>query len=221
MKHATTAFPLALLLALASTWPGLAGAEQRQDEGVDAGWILERLVRPAPSRTPFVELRHSRLLKTPLRLSGEYRRPAAGTLVREVHSPYRETTTLEGGEAVIEREGRAPRRVQLDRAPELAGLGGSFEALLAGDGRALEREFELRAEGSQARWTLHLVPKDPALRELGRIALQGRGSELRCIEAIAPGGGEPQRTLLAGAAVDAHDVDDARALAALCHPPRR
>ena len=206
---------------MASTWPAPAGAEQRQPEGVDAAWILERLVRPAPSRTPFVELRYSRLLKTPLRLAGEYRRPAAGTLVREVHSPYRETTTLEGGEAVIEREGRAARRVPLDRAPELAGLGGSFEALLAGEGRALEREFDLRAEGSQARWTLHLVPRDPALRKLGSIALQGRGSELRCIEATGPGGGEPQRTLLAGAAVEAHGVDDAQALAALCHPTRR
>lgn len=188
---------------------------------MDADWILERLVRPAPSRTPFVELRHSRLLKTPLRLSGEYARPAPGTLVREVHSPYRETTTLESGEAVIEREGRAPRRVPLDRAPELAGLGGSFEALLAGDGTALEREFELRAEGSQARWTLHLVPKDAALRKLGTIALLGRGSELRCIEAAGPDGGEPQRTLLSGAAVDAHGIDDPRALAALCHSPAR
>src|SRR5690606_37804629 len=124
MKHATSAFPLALLLALASTWPGPAGAEQRQPGRVAAGCSRARRARPAPSRTPFVELRHSRLLKTPLRLSGEYRRPAAGTLVREVQSPYRETTTLEAGAAVIEREGRAPRRVQLDRAPELAGLGG-------------------------------------------------------------------------------------------------
>lgn len=220
MKQATIAFPLALLLALASALPAPAAAEQAPAT-VEAGWILERLVRPAPSRTPFVELRHSRLLRTPLRLAGEYRRPAAGTLVREVRVPYRETTTLEGGGALIEREGRAPRRVQLDGAPELAGLGGSFEALLAGDREVLEREFELRAEGSRGAWTLHLVPRDPALRELGTLVLKGRGSELRCIEADGGDGGEPQRTLLSGAAVDARGVDAAGALAALCHAPAR
>lgn len=219
MKQATIAFPLALLLVLASALPVPAAAEAPPP--VEAGWILQRLVRPAPSRTPFVELRHSRLLKTPLRLSGEYRRPGPGTLVREVQVPYRETTTLEAGEALIEREGRAPRRVQLDGAPELAGLGGSFEALLAGDREVLEREFELRAEGSHGRWTLHLVPKDPALRTLGTLVLKGRGSELRCIEAMGNDGGEPQRTLLSGAAVEARGVDEAGALAALCHAPPR
>src|SRR5699024_4833175 len=131
-------------------------AEPASAAGVEAGWILERLARPAPSRTPFVELRPSRLLKAPLRLEGEYRRPDGDVLVREVRTPYAETTTVGDGEAVIERAGRAPRRVSLDRAPELAGLRGSFEALLAGDREVLEREFEVRAEGSRERWTLHL-----------------------------------------------------------------
>ena len=207
-------------MALAGAWPGPTGAEPREPATVDAGWILERLVRPAPSRTPFVELRQSRLLKSPLLLSGEYRRPDADVLVREVHAPYVETTTLEDGEAVIERAGKAPRRVRLDRAPELAGLSGSFEALLAGDREALEQGFELTADGSRERWTLHLVPKDPALRERGTLVLLGRGSELRCIE-VAADAGEPQRTLLSGAAVDARGTSDPGALAALCHAPAR
>ncbi|MCE7032146.1 fatty acyl CoA synthetase [Lysobacter sp. GX 14042] len=217
MKHAITA---AMLLALAGTWPAARAAEPSTGTGVEAGWILERLVRPAPSRTPFVELRQSRLLKTPLRLEGEYRRPADDVLVREVQVPYAETTTLRDGEAVIERAGRNPRRVSLDGAPELAGLRGSFEALLAGDRDVLEREFDLRAEGGRERWTLHLAPKDAALRQLGTLILKGRGSELRCIEAV-PEAGAPQRTLLAGAAMDAHGLEAPEALAALCHAPAR
>lgn len=209
-----------MLLALAGSWLAAKAAEPSTDTGVEAAWILERLVRPAPSRTPFVELRQSRLLKTPLRLEGEYRRPGDDVLVREVHVPYAETTTLRDDEAVIERAGRNPRRVSLDSAPELAGLRGSFEALLAGDRDVLEREFDLRAEGSRERWTLHLAPRDAALRELGTLVLKGRGSELRCIEA-APEGAEPQRTLLAGAAVDARGIEAPAALAALCHAPAR
>ena len=48
------------------------------------------------------------------------------------------------------------------------------------------------------------------------IALYGRGAELRCIETRAVEG-EPQRTLLAGAARDAQSARTAQALAALCH----
>ena len=68
-------------------------------------------------RTRFVELRESRLLKNPLRLSGEYRRPEDDVLVREVRAPYAETTTIAAGEATIERAGKSPRTFALSRAP--------------------------------------------------------------------------------------------------------
>ena len=40
--------------------------------GPGADWILQAVARPAPSRTVFVELRESPMLKQPLRLQGEY-----------------------------------------------------------------------------------------------------------------------------------------------------
>src|SRR3546814_5464764 len=61
---------------------------------IDSDWVLKILARPAPMRTNFVELRASRLLKEPLRLSGEYQRPDEDTLVRQVRVPYVETTTI-------------------------------------------------------------------------------------------------------------------------------
>ena len=84
-------------------------------------------------RTGFVELRDSRMLKQPLRIAGEYRRPDAQTLVREVRSPYAETTTIRAGEATIARAGHSPRHFSLTRVPALAGLQASFGALLSGD----------------------------------------------------------------------------------------
>jgi hypothetical protein len=187
----------------------------------DPAWILARIARPAPSRTPFVELRGSKLLKAPLRISGEYRHPDAATLVREVRAPYAETTTIRAGEATIERPGRATRRVSLARHPELAGIQSSFGALLAGDVAALRRHYRIDSDGRRDAWTLVLTPLDAAVAKRVRgIVLHGRGAELRCIETEPAGGGDTQRTLLAGAARDAAAADDVAAVAALCGETR-
>src|SRR3546814_1819513 len=84
-----------LVLAAAAT---ASAAPQAADPGapIDSDWVLKILARPAPMRTNFVELRASRLLKEPLRLSGEYQRPDEDTLVRQVRVPYVETTTKIG-----------------------------------------------------------------------------------------------------------------------------
>ncbi|AKC88313.1 fatty acyl CoA synthetase [Pseudoxanthomonas suwonensis] len=183
----------------------------------DADWILQAVARPAPSRTVFVELRDSPMLKQPLRLQGEYRRESDGRLVRQVHAPYAETTTLADGEAVVERAGRAPRRIALAQAPELAAIQAGFGALLAGDRELLRKTYDVQAGGAREQWTLRLVPRDPRLAAaLARIDLYGRGAELRCVESH-PAKGAPQRTLMAGAAAAADGVADAAALAALCH----
>lgn len=185
-------------------------------QAVDAGWVLQALARPAPMRTAFVEVRGSALLKAPLRLAGEYRRPDADTLVREVRSPYLETTTLRAGEAVIARDGKPPRRFALSRVPELAGLQTSFGALLAGDRAGIERTYTVAVRGSRERWTLTLVPKDKALAARVRdIVLYGQGAELRCIE-TRPAKGELQRTLLASAAQAVTATTDGAGFERLC-----
>ena len=209
--------PAARSIRLASAFAVLAAASTASAaQGVAADWILSALARPAPVRTDFVELRGSPLLKAPLRLSGEYRRPDADTLVREVRSPYRETTTLRAGEATIARDGKAPRTFSLSRVPELAGLQSSFGALLAGDRVGIERSYAVTAAGTRERWTLTLAPKDKALATRVRdIVLYGQGAELRCIE-TRPAKGDLQRTLLASAALAAKPGSDAKTLEALC-----
>jgi len=186
-------------------------------EGVDAGWILAKLQRPTPSSTAFVELHDSPLLRAPLRLSGEYRRPDDDTLVREVRAPYAETTTIRAGEVTIARAGKGPRTFSLARVPELAGLNASFGALLSGDRALLGQHYRIASSGARERWTLTLSPTDAVLAtRVRQIVLYGRGAELRCIE-TQPVKGLVQRTLLAGAARDAAAVVDAAALATLCH----
>nr|WP_133001135.1 LolA-related protein [Luteimonas arsenica] len=190
-----------------------------QPAAVDSDWILQRLARPAPVTTPFVELRGSAMLKAPLRIEGEYARPDADTLVRQVRVPYAETTTIREGEATIARGNRSPRTFSLSRAPELAGLQASFGALLAGDTAALSRDYRITSHGSREDWRLELVPRDAALAASVRdITLRGRGAELRCIE-TRPVEGELQRTLLAGAARAAIATGEAAAYESLCREP--
>jgi hypothetical protein len=210
------------MLLLAGTATASA-APQAADPGapVDGDWVLRILARPAPMRTNFVEVRSSRLLKEPMRLSGEYQRPDDTTLVRQVRAPYAETTTITtgpagGGQATVARAGKAPRSFPLSRVPELARLQASFGALLSGDRPAIERDFSVEAEGTRRQWTMTLVPKPAPLAEkLRDIRLYGRGVELRCIE-TRPRQGDVQRTLLAGAARAAHEVAKVAVLVALC-----
>jgi hypothetical protein len=204
--------PTLLAAAFASSAPCTALEAQ-----VDAGWILQKLARPAPTRTDFVELRGSRLLKQPLRLSGEYARPDADTLVREVRAPYAETTTIRAGEATIARAGKSPRRFSLARVPELTGLQASFGAMLSGDRATLEKFYRVAAAGSRQQWTMTLSPKDAQLAaKVREIVLYGRGAELRCIETRPAKGDDMQRTLLAGAARDSAGATTPEALTALC-----
>ena len=203
-----------LMLMCSVALPCAAAPEEASR--VDAGWILQKLARPAPMRTAFVELRGSPMLKAPLRIEGEYRRPDNNTLVREVRSPYAEVTTLRNGQATLARAGKAPRTFALSRVPELAGLQASFGALLAGDRALLEQRYRLTPLGTRQQWTLVLVPLDAQVKGTVRdITLYGRGAELRCIE-TRPVKGDLQRTLMAGAASQARDATTATALAALC-----
>ncbi|MFP7723408.1 LolA-related protein [Lysobacter sp. A3-1-A15] len=207
---------LALLLVPVLLAPASAAEPATPASRADAEWILSRLARPAPMRTGFVEVRGSALLKAPLRLTGEYRRPGGDTLVREVRAPYAETTTIQAGEVRIERTGRGDRTFSLSRAPELAALQASFGALLSGDRALLEKHYVIDTRGSRRAWTMALKPRDAGVAaRLQGITLHGRGAELRCIE-TRPVKGDVQRTLLAGAARSAATVSDAAALAALC-----
>lgn len=217
-----------MLLCSAALLPCTASAqavhaETAAEERADSAWVLQKLARPAPMRTSFVELRDSPLLKAPLRLSGEYQRPRDDTLVREVRAPYAETTTIRAGQATIVRAGKSPRTFSLSRVPELASLQASFGAMLSGDRAALEKYYRVETEGTRRRWTMTLLPKDAQLAARVRdITLYGRGAELRCIQTrsapTAKGkAGEIQRTLLAGAARAADKVATTDALARLCH----
>jgi len=139
--------------------------------------------------TAFVEYRFSHLLKKPLRSSGTLEYRADGVLARNVDSPYREVTEVQGDEVRMTRGDKPTRTLSLQRAPQLRVLLGSFRALLEGTLVPLQQDFEISLTEDAARWTLTLKPHDAQLaRHLASIEVFGSGDRPGCLEALEPDG---------------------------------
>ena len=157
---------------------------------LDAQALIGRLAKPAPATVAFREVRFSTLVNEPLIVAGELVYTDATSLDRRVMQPYRETVAIRGESVRVEREGSPPRSFGLNRAPELRGLLSGFTALLAGDSAALERNFSIAANGSDAAWTLELTPIDKrARRRLQQIVVNGRADVPQCFTMLTANGG--------------------------------
>lgn len=177
--------------------PGLASAAD-----LDLPTLLERVARNAGASVGFVEVRYSRLLKSPLVVTGTLERGDDGSLVRRVSSPYREATLIRGNDVVVEREGAPTRRFSLERAPELHGLLGSIDGMLRGDAGRLTQGFAATLDGSAERWRVRLVPRDERLRRrLEEISVYGADAAARCF-AMRQSGGDASVIALAVAGPD-------------------
>jgi hypothetical protein len=156
-----------------------------QAAALDADALVARLARPAPARIAFTEVRVSPLLRAPLIVSGELEFSGPTSLDRHVRQPYREDTAIRGESVRVEREGEPARSFGLKRAPELRGLLTGFSALLTGDAAGLRRSFEVQAEGTEASWTLQLVPRDArAKRRLQKMEIVGSDTMPRCFSLL-------------------------------------
>lgn len=179
--------------------------------------LLAELARPAPAGVDFVEVRESALLDTPVRVSGRLERPDDRTLVREVHVPQRERTTIRDERVEIEREDGRTRSFGLNRAPELRGLLASFRGVLGGDPALLEEHYATALSTAEdGRWSLGLNPRDPRLaRHVRQVVLQGPAGDIACMRVVQADGGD-SLTLLGDAAARADGIEDLDALHALC-----
>lgn len=129
--------------------------------------------------------------------------------MREVETPYRERTTIRAEQVRVEREGSRERRFSLRRAPELAAVLASFQAVLDGDRRALDPHYTLTSSHVDAGWTLTLTPKQAKLgRQVGRIELHGEQDQVACI--AMRGGRAGDSLMLVGDAAAGEPADFAR-----------
>jgi hypothetical protein len=151
-----------------------------------AEWDIDQLMHGlAQTRTDhasFVEKKSIAMLDKPVESSGKLFYTAPDHLEKRTIKPKPESMTVDAGTLVIER-GRQKHRLPLQDYPELAAFIDSIRGTLAGDRKALERNYRLSLEGTVERWTLQLLPVDEKMQAVvKRIRIAGMRDAVRSVE---------------------------------------
>lgn len=177
-----------LAAALAVAALGAARVAPGQEALTPEG-LMRQLAATGAATVGFIETRHSDALSAPLVARGELRYTPPGRLERRVTAPVAERYLVEGDRVTVERPGAAPRSFSLAAQPVLGAFLEAIRATLRGDLAALARHYRVEVAGGAARWTLVLLPSDPALAELvGAIRIAGTHGRLTGMEVVETGG---------------------------------
>ena len=175
--------------------PNAASAAAMDD--LDA--VMSLLAMRRHGRAEFIDQQFLAILDHPVESSGELRYDAPDHLEKRTLLPRSENLVLDGGVLTMERGGRR-RVLDLQRYPQILPFVESIRATLAGDRRALERNFHLEFLGSLERWSLALVPLDRQLtRTVKQVQIDGSRDQLRRIEIRQADGDRSLMTLRAAA----------------------
>lgn len=164
--------------------------------GHAASWDIDQLMQGlAQIRTgqaSFVEKKTIAMLDRPVESSGELFYRAPDHLEKRTLKPKPESMIVDGGKLVIER-GQKKYRLQLADYPELAAFIDSIRGTLAGDRKALERNYRLSLDGTAEHWTLQLVPIDEKMQAVvKRIQIAGVRDAVRSMEITQADGDSSQ-----------------------------
>jgi len=151
-----------------------------------AGWDIDQLMhglsQTRSDHATFIEKKFIAMLEEPVESSGELFYTAPDHLEKRTLKPKPESMILEHDTLVFER-GRQEHNLQLQDYPELAAFIDSIRGTLAGDRKALERNYQLGLEGTIEHWTLQLLPVDERMQAVvKRILIAGVGYSVRSIE---------------------------------------
>lgn len=151
-----------------------------------AEWDIDRLMHGLAQihsdHSSFVEQKSIAMLDKPVESSGELFYTAPDHLEKRTIKPKPESMILDHDTLVIAR-GRQKQRLPLQDYPELAAFIESIRGTLAGDRKALERNYRLSLDGTAEHWTLQLLPVDEKMQAVvKRIRIAGVRDSLRSIE---------------------------------------
>jgi hypothetical protein len=170
MRHALVALALTLIPAVSHA------AEWNIDQ------LMRSLAQVRSDHSSFVEQKFIAMLDKPVESSGELFYTAPDHLEKRTIKPKPESMTLDQGALVIQR-GRQVHRLQSEDYPDLAPFIDSIRGTLAGERKALERNYRLSLDGTAENWTLQLLPVDEKMQTVvKRIRIAGVGNAVRSIE---------------------------------------
>ena len=148
----------------------------------DIDQLMQTLAQTRSGHVSFVEKKSIAMLDAPVESSGELFYTAPDRLEKRTLKPKPETMVLDQGTLLVER-GRQKHSLQLQDYPELAAFIDSIRGTLAGDRKALERNYRLSLDGSNQNWTLQLLPvNEKMLAVVKRIRIAGVREDVNRIE---------------------------------------
>ena len=166
---------LAVCLALAGAVPAWAAWD------IDA--LMRGLAQNTSGRARFVEKKYFAMVDRPVESSGELRYVAPDRLEKITEKPRPETMVLAQGVLTLDRSGRPQQQLRLSEYPEVAAFVESIRGTLVGDRATLERLYKLSLEGTEARWTLTLVPRQARMLGVVKsVRMEGSRADLRSVE---------------------------------------
>ena len=179
---------LAVGLTLATLSPAAFAAWDLQQ-------LMEALAQSKSGRARFVERKSIAMLDKPVESSGELLYSAPDHLEKRTLKPQAESMIVNGDELRIE-HGRQTYNLQLQGYPELAAFIDSIRGTLAGDRKALERNYRLSLEGSSEHWSLQLLPLNEKMQAvIQRIRINGARDQVRSIEITQADGDSSMMTI--------------------------
>ena len=148
----------------------------------------------------FVELRYSRFLEEPIRISGSLSFIAPHRLLKHSRTPVDEVFVIDGHELTVERDVEGQRKqykASVFSFPALLPLVQGVRSTLAGDLQGLREYYSVALSGSPDDWRLRLTPytdlySDGADASFGdrvkHIEILGRDARITSIEIVENSG---------------------------------
>lgn len=182
---------VSILLGCVLVLGGSLAAAQAEGKVSSLPELLQRFRRIEGLSARFIEEKHIALLSAPLRTKGtlHYDREHEA-LARHTTHPARSSVVVVDGEVRFGDAGSS-RSLQVDRNPVARALVTTFLHVLRGDGKALEREFEVKFEPASGErgWRLTMKPRDGAVRRIfRRMRFEGRGARLASLAILESNG---------------------------------
>jgi outer membrane lipoprotein-sorting protein len=165
----------------------------------ESNWDIEQLMQSlAATRSghaSFVEIKSIAILEKPVESSGELFYSAPDRLEKRTLKPKLESMVLDKDKLIVEQRGKK-RVLALHNYPEVAAFIDSIRGTLAGDRKALERNYQLTIEGDQQNWNLTLLPIEDKMKKIvAKISIAGSGNVLQTINILQADGDSSQMTI--------------------------
>jgi outer membrane lipoprotein-sorting protein len=165
----------------------------------ESNWDIEQLMQSlATTRSghaSFVEIKSIAILDKPVESSGELFYSAPDRLEKRTLKPKLESMVLDKDKLIVEQRGKK-RVLALQNYPEVAAFIDSIRGTLAGDRKALERNYQLTIEGDQQNWNLTLLPIDDKMKKIvAKISIAGSDNVLQTINILQADGDSSQMTI--------------------------